>query len=271
LTQALDFLDRSRIKKFISKQHSKLLDDLLIFDELPSTNDFLASQARKQKNVNLACLAEQQTAGRGRLGRQWVSPFAANIYLSLLWRFNCDISELGGLSIAAGVATAEAIITATEISDIKLKWPNDIFCHDRKLGGILIDIVGECSGGCSAVIGIGINVNMPQQVAATIEKPWTDLRTATGQEVCRNKIAGLLIDKLISNLLSFQENGIGVFIQPWNRLDYLAGKRTRVQSGNTTLDGIALGINKQGYLLLAADDGAQVAVTTGDASIISSK
>ncbi len=267
LTQPLEFLVKTKMKKHISPSNLKLLDELMVYDEVTSTNDLLVAHAKQHKDKNAACLAEQQTAGRGRLGRQWISPFAANIYFSLLWHFDCDISELAGLNIVVGVSVAQAIFAATTAQNIKLKWPNDIYWQDRKLGGILIDIVGEFSGGCATAIGIGINVNMPQSHADQIQKPWTDLNTASGQPVDRNKLAGILLDKLITNLSVFQHKGIAEFINAWNDLDYLSGRETSVKSIAATVTGIAQGINEQGHLLLKMKDGTVTAITTGDASI----
>lgn len=268
MINTLDLLDKTKIKKHISKTNLRLLNEILIFDDLPSTNDYLVGQARQHRGDNAACLAEQQTAGRGRLGRQWISPFAANIYLSLLWHFSCDISELPGLNIVAGISAAEAILGTTSLKSVKLKWPNDIFWKDQKLGGILIDVIGEYSGGCAAVIGIGLNVNMPQASASQIQKPWTDIHTACGSAVSRNQLTGALLDRLITNLAIFQEHGITDFISRWNKMDYLSGKQTTVKSANKSFEGIAQGINEQGHLLLKTRDGELTAITTGDATIV---
>jgi BirA family biotin operon repressor/biotin-[acetyl-CoA-carboxylase] ligase len=268
LLRRLELLDESLIKQHLDKNHESSISQLFIFDEVSSTNDYLIQHARQHKGKNAVCMAERQTAGRGRLGRQWVSPFAANIYLSLLWHFDADISELGGLNIVIAVTIAQVILAATPIMDLKLKWPNDIYWQNQKLGGVLIDIVGEFSGGCAAVIGIGINVNMPDASSLQIEKPWTDLRTATGEPVSRNQLAGLLLNQLILNLRLLSESGTGYFIQLWNKMDYLVGKQVSIQSLNAKHEGVAEKVNEQGHLLIKTSEGGRVALTVGDASIL---
>lgn len=264
----IDLLEKSKIKKHLSKDNLSLFDKLFILDETTSTNDYLLDYAKTANGENAICFAEQQTAGRGRLGRQWVSPFAANIYMSVLWHFRKNVSELIGLNIVVGVAIIETIVDVYDISDVHLKWPNDIYWQARKLGGVLIDIMSEYNGNCAAVVGVGLNVNMPEQSAAEIHKPFTDLYKATGKLISRNKLSGVLLQRLISCLIEFEDKGVKHFITKWNRFDYLAGKKIMIKLVNKTHRGIARGINEQGHLLLESDEGALIQVTTGDASVL---
>ena len=270
LVTTLDLLDKNKIKKYL-QDTSTVINKILLFDDLPSTNNYLVENASHFAGENIVCLSEQQTGGRGRLGRKWISPFAANIYLSLLWNFPFNISELAGLNIVIGVAVAEAIKEAAGMKSVNLKWPNDIFYNERKLGGILIDIVGEYNGACSAVIGIGINVHMPISSGNDIQKPWTDIFTATGETVSRNKLVGVLLNKLTTLLPLFEKKGMKGFIKSWNTMDYLSGKKTIVKSGVRSLKGTAKGINDDGHLILATDDGEMIVITTGDVSIVQAK
>lgn len=267
LTHPIELLDTAAITKHVSKPHQKQLESLCLYDEVTSTNDYLLERAKQTKTGNIACFAEHQTAGRGRLGRQWVSPFAANLYLSLLWHFDRDISELAGLNIAMGVTVANSIRDAFAVKDIQLKWPNDIIWNHRKLGGILIDMRGEYSGRCAAVIGIGINVSMPHSYDKEINKPWVDLQTVAGLEASRNKLAGILLNQMIDHLCLFQENGITPFIEEWNALDYLTNKYVVINSVSSSQQGIAQGINNQGHLLIKPKTGPITAISTGDATV----
>lgn len=267
LLNELELLDKAKIKKQINKDHLRLMGNFLVADQLPSTNDYLIHQARNERGKNAVCLAEQQTAGRGRLGRHWVSPFACNLYLSLLWHFNCDISQLPGLNSVAGIAVTEAIRNMMPLSHLHLKWPNDIFWHDKKLGGILIDVIGEYNGRCAAVIGIGLNVAMPPASGSQIQKPWTDLRTASNRIVSRNQLAGSILNSLITYLMIFEERGVGEFLAHWQNQDYLLGKRVAVKTITKSISGVAQGINDHGHLLLRNDHGELVAIAAGDASV----
>src|SRR5690606_4226150 len=119
-------------------------------------------------------LAERQTAGRGRRGRHWASPLAANLYLSASRRYGGGLARLGGLSLAAGTAVAEAL-RALGASGVQLKWPNDLVIGGRKLGGLLVEGSGEPAGAARAVVGLGLNVRMPETEGGRIDQPWTDL------------------------------------------------------------------------------------------------
>jgi BirA family biotin operon repressor/biotin-[acetyl-CoA-carboxylase] ligase len=217
----LEFLNTEKIKKQLSVQRLSLVDHFFIFDSLTSTNDYLIAYAKKNKKANAVCFSEYQSAGRGRLGRSWVSPFLSNVYMSLLWNFNVDIAELPGLPILTGLAVVYALEKATNIQGIQLKWPNDIMWNNDKLGGILIDIIGECNGSCSVVIGIGLNVNMPDNLLSKIEKPWTAINRIINTPVSRNLIAGTLLDFLIAHLVQFSKSGLSKFLTEWEEKDYL--------------------------------------------------
>ena len=121
---------------------------------MDSTNAEPMRQAEAGGAPGLVCTAEQQTAGRGRRGRQWVSPFASNLYLSLVWEFSQGAAALEGLSLAVGVAVARAL-AACDVPAVQLKWPNDVLHDGAKLGGILLEMTGDAAGACQVVVGVG--------------------------------------------------------------------------------------------------------------------
>lgn len=263
----LDFLATEKIKAQLSTQRLSLIDNFLIFDSVTSTNDYLIAYSKKNKNGNTVCFSEHQSAGRGRLGRFWVSPFLSNIYMSLLWHFNIDITALAGLPILSGLAVVHALEKITKIQGVQLKWPNDIMWNNHKLGGILIDITGECNSSCSAVIGIGLNINMPKKLPSKIEKPWTAINNITNIPISRNLIAGTLLDFLIAYLIKFSKSGLSKFVTEWNEKDYLAGKVINVITATKPLTGIARGIDNQGRLLLETQKNTVLALNSGDVTL----
>ncbi len=263
----LEFLTTEKIKKYLSAQRLSLLDNFFIFDSIDSTNDYLISYAKKNKNTNAVCFSEYQSAGRGRLERSWASPFLSNICMSLLWNFNVDITALTGLHILSGLAVVHALEKATKIQGIQLKWPNDIMWNNHKLGGILIDITGEYNGSCSVVIGIGLNVNMPEKLLCEIEKPWTSINRITNISVSRNLIAGIMLDFLVAHLIQFSKSGLSKFVKQWKEKDYLVGKAVKVATATKSLSGTAKGIDDQGGLLLETQNKTIVAINSGDASL----
>jgi BirA family biotin operon repressor/biotin-[acetyl-CoA-carboxylase] ligase len=197
-------------------------------------------------------LAERQTAGRGRRGRAWHSPLGANLYFSVARRFAGGFASLSGLSLAAGVAIAEAL-HATGATAVRLKWPNDLVAADRKLGGILIDLRGEAMGPCDAVIGVGLNVRMPP-AADAIGQPWCDL-ASLGGTVGRNALAATVLGHLLPALARFERDGLAPFAERWPALDALAGRAVRVHEGDHAHDGTALGIDATGALRVRHADG----------------
>ena len=137
------------------------LADLEIFKSIDSTNKYAREKAEQAPASGSVVLAEQQSAGRGRRGKTWVSPFAANIYLSIVWDFEQGAQALEGLSLAVGVAVKRAL-NAQGVNGVQLKWPNDIYVEGQKLGGILLEMIGDPAGQCSVIVGVGINVAMPE-------------------------------------------------------------------------------------------------------------
>lgn len=263
LTEPLELLDSSVILAGLNDKARRLLSGLDILTAVDSTNLYLLQKANAGAPGGYACLAERQHAGRGRRGRQWLSPFGGNIYLSLLWRFSEQIPALSGLSLAIGIAVTNSLETLG-VPGIGLKWPNDILWQGRKLAGILLDTAGEAAGPCHVVAGIGINVAMP--AGATISQPWVDLREIVGRRIARNALAGRVLQHLLLTLHQFQQNGLAPFLPEWDRLDLLKDKDVTVQLADRTISGRAQGVNQQGALLVA-HGGETRAYHSGEVSV----
>jgi BirA family transcriptional regulator, biotin operon repressor / biotin---[acetyl-CoA-carboxylase] ligase len=271
MKDSLNLLGIRKIKRHIGSTQLAKIGKINIFDSLDSTNDYLVGEygiGLKDQGLGICfCLAEQQTAGRGRLGREWISPFGANIYLSALWQYKNDMNELSGLSLAIAVIIADVLFKLGIENGVGLKWPNDVFYEDKKLAGVLIDLFGEVDGAGKAVIGIGLNVNMPQDWAKKIGQPWIDLKEILGAVVDRNKITGILIDQLTQGLALYNEQGFSAFIEKWQQLDILANKQVTIKLHNKTTKGIAKGINKNGHFLLENKNDKIQVFTAGNISV----
>lgn len=251
LVEPLDLLDAARIRDGVA-QVGPGLDALEVAWDIDSTN---AELLRRPATVGVqVLLAERQTAGRGRRGRSWASPLAAHVYLSLQRRFDGGVAALAGLSIAVGVAAAEALRALGFVS-VGLKWPNDLVAGDRKLGGILIEFGGEDAGVVRAVIGIGINVRMPETAGAGIDQAWTDLRQLGAPLPSRNALAAALIGAQVIALEQFAGSGLAPFVQRWRALDALGGRAIEVIAGECREPGLALGIDDRGALRVRHADG----------------
>jgi len=247
----LELLDAATIEAALNADARAELRGLEIDFETDSTQrqaQRLPSPARGSR----VHFAERQTAGQGRRGRHWHSPLAANLYFSVARRFGGGFAALSGLSLAVGVAVAEAL-HAAGYPQVGLKWPNDLMVAARKLGGILIDLRGEAMGPCDAVIGVGLNVRMPPG-PGDIDQPWSDLATLAPPPG-RNALAAMLLDHLLPALARFDRDGLEPFAARWAMLDMLAGRTVRVHQGSDTRDGVALGIDGSGALRVRHADG----------------
>lgn len=247
LASSLELLDPTIIQQALTKEYAVCLQSCDVVQVLDSTSDYLKRHAVPVSSGQAhACLAEWQQAGRGRRGRQWVSPYGANLYLSLAWGFEEIPGGLSGLSLAAGVAVMRAL-RAVGIQDAGLKWPNDILRRGGKLAGILVDLAGESSGPCSVIIGVGINLKMPVRAAGRIDQCWSDLSDRQ-DSLSRNLLAAGMLNKLIAMLLEFSQQGLTGFLEEWRRYDVIAGQTVDLHTGQGIVQGRVCGIDEQGGL-----------------------
>lgn len=253
-------LDAALIKKYIKNREHKKQAVIEVFTTLPSTNDYL----KTKKETPLFCLAEQQSAGKGRLGKTWFSPFGVNIYLSCRWHLRNDIA---GLSLVVGLAVIKALTQYGIEHELKIKWPNDILWREKKLAGILIETSAQSPSISQVIIGIGLNVNMPLQADTPINQAWTSLNKILRRQHDRNKITGLLINQLFYYLTRFEQNGLKKFMRQWQKYDCLYGKNISLENQPKPIMGIAAGVNEHGNLLLRHDDNVIRAYSAGNISI----
>ena len=266
LVRPLEMLSVSAIESELGATQRAALSAIELFDSLPSTNRYLAAGIDDWGAAGRACFAEYQTAGRGRRGRAWISPFGANLYCSLYWCFDRAMADLSGLSLAAGVAGARAL-ERLGLEGVSLKWPNDIHVDERKLGGILVEVFGPTSGPVAAIIGFGLNVDMPDHAAREIDQPWTDLRKSMPRQTgLRNRAAGLLLDELVKTAGLFDSEGWRAFHSDWVQFDRYVGRDVEVQSSEGTKQGRYRGVDQDGGLLLE-QGGRTSVIHAGDVTL----
>lgn len=266
LDRPIELLQQKAIKNALTKEASSLISAIFIHDQIHSTNAYLTEQSDNAKSSGMVCLAEYQTAGKGRRGRQWVSPFGNNIYLSVLWKYQSGPASISGLSLAVGVATIRAI-KKFNVNGIGLKWPNDIYWNSKKLGGILVEVSGETEGPCTVVLGIGLNVFIPEKDAGNIDQEWADLTRITGQKPpSRNALAASVLNELMTILVNFDRDGITAYLDEWRSYDCLQGNDATVHIGNRQFSGVVEGVDDSGMLLIKHDNGKIKAYTSGEVS-----
>ena len=268
LKTPLELLDITEIESHLKQIGCDASLEIILEGSLGSTNSELATQSRDGAPSGRVLLAEYQTQGRGRNQRGWVSPFASQIAMSLLWRYNEVPFGLTGLSLVVGIAVAQAL-KLVGVGGIQLKWPNDIYCQGKKLGGILVEVQGEPSGPCALIIGVGINVDLrgAKDKVCEIDQPWIDCYSVKGGSVSRNELSASLIKNIVSYMEQFQDDGFGAFVDQWNALDYLVGQAVIMQLSRGEARGIARGVSRNGGLLIE-NDGQIQELFSGDASLI---
>ncbi len=257
LPAPVELLDDQLILSALAAQTRARLGPVEVLLTVDSTNNRLREQALEGAPTHAVCVAEQQSAGRGRHGRTWASPFAENLYLSLLMHFRSGAAALGGLSLVTGIAVLRSL-QPLGIHQAGLKWPNDILVNGAKLAGILIDVKGESSGPCAVVVGIGLNVCMSQPAAAGIDQPWVDLHTLTGRaDISRNRLAASLLDQLVPAIELFESEGMQPFMEEWRQYDIVKGRQIELQLPDEVIRGKGRGIDPAGALLVETSTGCR--------------
>ena len=216
---------------------------------LDSTNAEIFRRLDAGVRPPFVLLAERQTAGRGRRGRVWASPFAENLYCSLVLRVDGGMSQVEALSLTVGLAVAKAL-QSCGIDGTRLKWPNDVLVDGRKISGILLELAGDPADVCHVVIGIGINVNMAVDVPAVIDQPWTSVRQCLGRMLDRNELAAELLQQLRDCLAVHWQQGFAGLREEWEALHAWRGRPVVLTTGSNATQGVVLGVDERGAIRL---------------------
>ncbi|MDN2488635.1 bifunctional biotin--[acetyl-CoA-carboxylase] ligase/biotin operon repressor BirA [Kosakonia sacchari] len=244
LPEPIQLLDEA----FISSQVAQ--GSVAVLPVIDSTNQYLLDRLNGLRSGD-ACVAEYQQAGRGRRGRKWVSPFGANLYISMYWRLEQGPAAAIGLSLVIGIVMAE-VLRDLGAEQVRVKWPNDLYLQDRKLAGILVELTGKTGDAAQIVIGAGVNLVMRKTQAKDISQSWINLQEA-GVRIDRNQLAACLIIELRTALQHFEQEGLTPFLTRWEALDNFINRPVKLIIGEKEIFGISRGIDSQGALLLEQD------------------
>ncbi len=242
LSAALQLLDDNAIRAGVRGS-----GDVQVIPVIDSTNQYLMERMSDLRSGD-TCIAEYQQAGRGRRGRQWFSPFGANLYMSMYWRLEQGPAAAMGLSLVVGIVIAEALQSAGA-KDVRVKWPNDLYLNDRKLAGILVELSGKTGDVAHIVIGAGINLMMRNVDDSVVNQQWISLQEA-GITIDRNALTVALINKMREALTLFETEGLAPFIDRWASLDNFINRPVKLVIGEREIHGVARGIDSRGGLLL---------------------
>jgi BirA family transcriptional regulator, biotin operon repressor / biotin---[acetyl-CoA-carboxylase] ligase len=270
LANRLNLLDEKKIKSLFTGLASREIKELNLFASINSTNSFLMQKDNIKGHV---CLAEMQTAGRGRRGREWVSPFAQNIYLSMGWCFESGISAVKGLSLGVGVAITNALREHLS-ANIQLKWPNDVVVQAedgagyQKLAGVLIELRGDLSGLCELIIGIGINYDMDLNATKVIDQPWIDLRKLADDVLPeRNLLVASILNHLCNLLVDYEQKTFSFYREQWEALCAHRDRIISVSRGDMLIHAKYFGLTNDGALILLNESGEKLIFDGGEISI----
>ncbi|WP_046005845.1 bifunctional biotin--[acetyl-CoA-carboxylase] ligase/biotin operon repressor BirA [Pseudoalteromonas rubra] len=252
LNNSLPLLEEAEIRQSWA-QLSDTPCQIEVHSIIDSTNSELMRRIQAHQSIpkGQVLVAEMQQAGRGRRGRQWQSPFGANLYYSCYWQLDEGMQAAMGLSIAVGLAVHDALKALFDL-DVQLKWPNDVYLNEQKLAGILVELDGQVEGPCHLVIGIGLNVAMPESAAGQIDQAWTDLSQHVNA-VNKNQLVAVLTLCLQKRLEVYQRHGLSVMTEQWNALNVHRQQAVTLTTGQKQWRGICEGIDLQGGLVLRQD------------------
>jgi BirA family biotin operon repressor/biotin-[acetyl-CoA-carboxylase] ligase len=245
---------------------AKLMVDVV--DTIDSTNSELSRRAPRQDIHRHVLVAEAQTGGRGRRGRAWTVVAGGSITFSLGWRFEHGAGYLSGLTLAAGLAVARAL-EALGFAGIKLKWPNDLVHRHAKLGGILVELTGDALGPSLAVIGVGLNVQLPVAARRRIGQPVTDLASISRQRgIDRNQLLPRILHELAAVLEAFAKRGFAPLRVDWQRRHALQRKPVEILlPDGGSARGEVVGVDAEGALVVD-NRGQRLRFLSGEVSLI---
>lgn len=267
LAEGVTLLDESSITGQLSSRTRPLVRAIDILDEVDSTSATLAAGAAERGVDGRICLAEIQTAGRGRRGRGWVATPYRDLMMSVGVEYPQWPAQLQTLSLVTALLIVRAL-RGLGISGLRVKWPNDLVHDGRKLGGILMDVTGEAHGACRVIAGIGINVVMGREQGRAIDGPWTDLEAIAGGALDRNRLAAACLNDLMPGFRAFPEDGFTPYLPEWRCLDALRGRVVAVHGAEgATVSGRAEGVDETGRLLVIDAAGETHLFTQGDVSV----
>ena len=259
----VEVLDLEQIRQCLDRDC-----ELVVFEKTDSTNEQALSNVKQGATLPLACFAEEQTQGRGRRGKVWLSPPGGSIYLSLAWRFDSPVSELGSLSLAMGVAIAR-VLNHIGLQRVGLKWPNDVLVDDGKIAGILIETAQLTTKTTTAIVGIGLNFQLPEDMPVKPDQPWTDVvscLSGSSLEIARSELAGLLLQECMAVCESFMQARDDLMAE-YRQYDICMQQPVNIhQEEGRVLQGVVVGFEVGGEIRILID-GEQCLFNSADISL----
>ena len=249
-----EMLDGDQIFHYLRTESNSPAASVSVHFQIESTNSELLSRMRAGTcRPGSIVLAESQSGGKGRRGRKWISPLGGNIYASVGWTYDGSLRMLTGLPLAVAANTI-AQLEDFGIEGLTIKWPNDILFQGAKLGGILLEVIGEADGRCHVVCGIGLNVLIGSASGRAIDQRWTDLQTISNVKTDRNRFAARICGAVLNTMAEFPDRGFKGYLNAWSAYDALRNRRIVVHTGSSNFRGVAKGVDEEGALIVEMDN-----------------
>lgn len=265
LSQAYRFFDPEQLKTALEVKAVPVAH-LEVYPSCPSTNLRLHEVLQQGQSIHQALVvADLQTAGRGRRGRAWMSPLGSSICLSWGWRFDGSAQQLEGLSLAVGVVIVETL-QQLGIEGVGLKWPNDLYTAEGKLGGILIELAGDLAGPCELILGVGLNDTRPQH-QIELDQPLAYLSECATALPDKNQLAALLTQGIFKLLSRYLEQGFTAYSGAWNDFHIWHNRQARVLAQGRQEQVRLGGVNQRGELEVFDQAGASRFLSGGEISV----
>jgi len=266
LPGGLDLIDENKLLASMSAKDIHVR----VFSRVDSTNQYMLDCRDINDRQWGVCVAEMQTRGRGRRGRQWLSAYGRNIQMSIGVWLNMPMVDVSGLSLAAGVVLAQ-FLEEVGVQGGALKWPNDIHIAGKKVAGLLLEVKGEAEGPVKAVLGLGLNLDMSETDKHHISQPFTDIKSHLHSELhselpSRTTMVADLTERLYLAIQEYQQTGLANFLHQWKRYDHYLGQEVTVSSAVNQSHGIYRGLDEQGRLLLETQHSIK-AFSAGEVSL----
>jgi BirA family biotin operon repressor/biotin-[acetyl-CoA-carboxylase] ligase len=253
LAEPIEFIDPDAVRAALGKAGPRV--HVEVVDEIDSTSSRLSERAAAGAPSGTCLVAEWQSAGRGRRGRSWVASLGGSLTFSILWRFDRGAGQLGGLSLAAGAAVAQALGNCG-VPRVQVKWPNDVVVDFRKLAGILVETAGEIQGPSAAVIGVGVNYRLPDRVLERIDQPVIDVARSAPALPSRSVLLAKILARLAATFADFDEHGFTDLRDAWRSLHAYQGRAVRVLPGSQpAFDAEVVDVATDGALVVSTSNG----------------
>ena len=250
LISPLELLSVNKLSKLLPVDVKRICHELEVLFKTDSTNKTLLKRLDHKMIHGNVVFAEYQSQGRGRRGNEWLSPLGSGIMFSVGWHFDITPKTISLLSLFIGVAVARTL-QSKNISNLGLKWPNDILLQNKKIGGILIDVRGEVGGPIDAIIGLGLNYQLTEEVQKKVSQPITDLKSNASGNISRNELAADLVKNIIKVLKKIETNESTDLLDEWRQLDCYVEKNATLILPNDEIHGVIKGIDDEGSLLMS--------------------